>query len=742
MTPDTLKRTQHDARVDALAMRRIPAEDTILYFGDWRAVKGQDVPGVPRECGHRCRTQFSAFEFCFRGPTVRWIGTQGPDHGCADVYVDGEFQGTVDNYAECLREDVVKFEKSGIGGDRLHILRVVVKKDRNPQAADCYQEVTAVEAVEPVSYPLEISHAMHTDLARMRTGTKRYLKPEEWSPVAPGAQAPERGVTMGAGVLKTLMERNIDYLNHSFASPTYVDGVGWSAWLPASIEGRLLAGAGHTLRWGEREDLRAIVDKIVDAIGQRMRDDGYYNYYPEQDSYGLNYGGNSERKNYDRVFWTRGMLAAGQAGNAKAYGLLRRLYDWFNASPYLADILFGGNATNGMPGGPLTYLSPAGVSRDLVTTLRYYDQDFWKRELALRQPLALSHYPGERPHCYDLLGLEMYIDAYRATGDRECLDAVLGGWDVYRNHFKHIGGATAIMESHEVYPPKSYYFADKTMGETCGSVFWIYVNQKLLQLFPTEERFAAEIEEALYNIIAAAQDRRGFIRYHNRLHDRKTEAQCTGTCCEVAAVGLIGRLPEYIYSLAGDAVFVNLYASSEIVLGSGARLVMTADFPVSGDVSIRVCAPAPTRLDLRIRVPSWATGPVTFTVGGKPVATGKPGSYCSIERLWGDGETIAFRLPMGFKAVQYQGLDQLKDNVDRYALLYGPILLALVGEGDGFPEGARLPVHPRELAGLPTPAAGNPFAYPVNGLPDLRYVHYWTLDQERFTCFPAVQRDS
>lgn len=741
MESDGLKSTHHNERVDALAMRRIQGEETILYFGDWRAADGRDAPGAPRERGHRCRTQFSAFEFCFRGPTVRWIGARGPDHGFADVYVDGEFQGTVDNYAERPLENVVKFEKSGLEGDRIHALRVVVKKDRNPQATDCYQEVTAMEALDPVSYPVEISHAMYRDLARMRAGTKPYLKPDEWSPAKAGAEAPARGVTLGPGVLQTLMERNIDYLNHSFAGPTYVDGVGWSAWLPASIEGRLLAGAGHTLRWGERADMRAIVDKIVDAIEHRMREDGYYNYYPEQDSYALNYGLNSERKNYDRVFWTRGMIAAGNAGNPKAHRLLRRMYDWFNASPYLPDILFGGNATNGMPGGPLTYLSPAGVSQDLVTTLRYYDQDFWKRELALGQPLALSHYPGERPHCYDLLGLEMLVDIYRATGDRKCLDAVLGGWEVYRNNFKHIGGAAAIMESHEVYPPQSYYFVNKTMGETCGSVFWIYVNHKLLLLFPDEERFAAEIEEALYNIIAAAQDSRGFIRYHNRLHDRKTDATCAGTCCEVAAAGLIGRLPEYVYSLAGDAVYVNLYASSDIVLRNGARLVMTADFPAGNDVSIRVCAPAPTRLDIRIRAPAWATGPVGFMIGGRQVATGTPGSYGSIDRVWSDGDTIAFKLPMGFQAAQYQGLDQLDDNVDRYALLYGPILLALVDEGDGSPDGPRLRVRPTELAGLLTPVEGNPFAYHVNGLPHHRYVHYWTIDKERFTCFPAVQRD-
>ena len=737
-----LEKTAHNGLSMSLSMRPVWSAEMILYFGDWKVEAdegaGLDWHGIPQGPSHRSNTQFNAFEFSFRGDTVRWLGTRGPDHGHADVYLDGVFQGTVDNYAESRQEDVVKFEKADVTGDRIHTLRVVVKKERNPQASDCFQDVTAMEAVRPVSYPAEIGHMMQHDLAQMRTGTKPYLEPDEWKPVPHGAEAPERGVTLGPGLLKDILEKNIDYLNHSFASPTYVDGVGWSEWLPASIEGRLLSGAGNTLRWGEREDMRRIVDTIIDDIEKRMRDDGYYNYYPEDDSYTLNYGRNSERKNYDRVFWTRGMIAAGTVGNAKAYGLLRRMYDWFNASPYLPDILFGGNATNGMPGGPLTYHSPAGVDQDLVTTLRYYDQDYWMSELTLRQPLAMSHYPGERPHCYDLLGFEMFVDEYRATGSHKHLDAIMGAWDVYRDNYKHIGGATAIMESHEVYPPKSYYFS-KRMGETCGSVFWIYVNSKLHRLFPTEERFTAEIEEAIYNIVAACQDQRGYIRYHNVPHDHKVDSRCMGTCCEVATTGLIGRLPEYIYSVADDGVFVNLYASSDIELENGTRLAMSADFPAGTDVSIRVSTPEPTAMNLRIRVPSWATGPMAITVNGEQVASGAPGSYRALERTWADGDTVAFTLPMGLKAVQYQGLDQLPGNVDRYALLYGPILLALQGGLEGPLGVPHLKVTPEDLPDLLTPVAGNPLEYDVAGLPDHRYVHYWKIDEETFTCFPAVQ---
>ena len=58
--------------------------------------------------------------------------------------------------------------------------------------------------------------------------------------------------------------------------------------------------------------MRNILDTVVARIQARQRADGYHNYYPEKASYTFEGGGESERKNYDRVFWTRGLLDAGE----------------------------------------------------------------------------------------------------------------------------------------------------------------------------------------------------------------------------------------------------------------------------------------------------------------------------------------------------------------------------------------------------------------------------------------------
>lgn len=521
---------------------------------------------------------------------------------------------------------------------------------------------------------------------------------------------------------------------------TYCDGLGWSEWLPGSNEGRMLAGAANALRWGEREDLREMVDTIVDDVAARMREDGYYNYYPES-NYALLSGGDSERKNYDRVFWTRGMLAAGRAGNDEAYTLVRRMYDWFNGCDYLDEMVIGSNATNGFPGGPLVALSPVGKPEDILTSQRYFDLEFWMDTLTERNPLSMAYYPGDRPHTYLLLTFEALVDEYRATGDERYLQAALGGWDVYRDNYKFVGGATAICEeSIGAFPPQSYYLSSH-IGETCGSVFWVNINSKLLHLFPEEERYAAEIEESLFNILLAAQDERGYIRYHNNMQHGKDGTGCINVCCEVSSTDLYARLPELIYSVADDGLYVNQYAPSSIdYQGDGGALTLTMEtgFPYDGGVALTVAAQADASAKLRIRVPSWAKEKVAISINGDVAALGDPGSYVTLDRRWSDGDEIRFTLPMGLRFERYNGLDQINGHA-RYALMYGPLLMGFTGPLEGVEGVPVLDATVEDLLAGGLHRVDGTLEFTVDGVTDHRFVPYWLIDAGTpFTCFPIV----
>jgi hypothetical protein len=57
-------------------------------------------------------------------------------------------------------KNVVKYEKTGLNANRIHTLRVEVRKERNPDPTDCFQDVTFLHGVTPVKYPTEISRSI------------------------------------------------------------------------------------------------------------------------------------------------------------------------------------------------------------------------------------------------------------------------------------------------------------------------------------------------------------------------------------------------------------------------------------------------------------------------------------------------------------------------------------------------------------------------------------------------------
>ncbi len=729
----------------------------IIFSGKWIETNSQSIAANDEQISN---TQFNNCFFTFRKSKVRWVGSNGANHGYADVYIDGVFQETVDTYSEKVQSAQVLFEKNGLSDDRIHCLNIVVKKEKNIKSSGYYQTIDYFESQDPVDYRKWLDKMADTELENIKNKTKHFPSTESWNPVSNEADVPEKGVVLLPGVLNDCFIKNIGYLNHCFSKPTYCDERYWTTWLPGSNDGRMLQGAGNTLRWGERSDMRDMINIIVNKIEAQQRADGYSNYYPENESYELNYlprklkDGHhhwdrqySERKNYDRVFWTRGLLAAGNSGNQPAFTVLRKFYDWFNESPYLEKLMDGSNSTNGAPGGGLVHFSPIGKNIDLETTQKFFDQEYWINELINENPLCIAYYPMLKAHCYELLTLEAFIDEYRATGDKKYIDAVKGGWNIYNENYKHISGITAICEN-TIYPPKSYILEHDTSGktawedsfhngETCGSVFWININSKLLQLYPTEEKYATEVEEGIYNALLSCHDDRGFIRYHSFLQGTKEQVRCMNSCCENSAVGMIASLPQYIYSLADDGVYINLFAASTVNWqheDASFTLVMKTDFPLNNVISISVKASSSKRMKVRLRIPSWTKGDVKITVNDTTVVTGKPGTYVTIDRVWKDNDLIGFVLPMSFNLHQYTGLNQDEEH-DKYALMYGPMLMSLVGD-------STLNISSEKLKSdnsVFLPLNRGSIEFGIEGNPDCTFKPYFDIqEEEEFTCYPIL----
>ena len=595
--------------------------------------------------------------------------------------------------------------------------------------------------------PRPMGEGLHTD-------NPRNVIPERaWKRVPYQAEVPLSGVRLDGGVLKTALENNVAYLLNSWTFDELVrefrDRAGkpnpaglrkqepfWERDLAGSNAARFLMGAGNAVRWTDHPELRDRMNRIVDLIAECRQPNGYIMAYPEDSIF------YSERGGYARAWLTHGLIEAGYAGNPQAFQLLRGYYDWFDGCKYLPELLRGAaQGVQGMIGNARMYFTPAGKAEDMQVVQRYFQENYWLEQLARREDRAIWLYPYDRPHCYLITDLEAYLDLYRATGSRKYLDAALGGWDLYHDKWEHVGGTIAICEF-QSYPPRSYRLYGET-GELCGNVFWALFNQRLHRLYPDQEKYVNEIEKSIYNAALANQAGSRGIIYHAKLAGKKGDADTgwaiyVNTCCAGQGTRLLGSLPEYIYSLTPDGLLVNLFAASTITwkqAGQPIEAKMITEFPFQPNVELRISAPQPVRANIRVRVPAWASAEMPILVNGKPASQGRPGSYAMLDRIWSEGDTISFVLPMSFRLTRYAGQEKLKD---AYALEYGPILMALIGNVDE-KQGAAIHARADDLPARLRAKAGQPLHFAIDGDEQHEYIPYWqvSLDQT-FTCYPTM----
>jgi DUF1680 family protein len=578
-----------------------------------------------------------------------------------------------------------------------------------------------------------------------------------WKAVPYRAQAPLSGVKVTGETFRRAMEKNIGYLLGSFSVEEMLrpfreragkpvraglrPPIGfWDTELPGSSAARFLMGAGNTLRWMDHAELRRWMNQLVDGIAECRAPNGYIMAYPEDTIF------ESERGAYTRAWLTHGLIDAGYAGVSQAFDLLRGYYDWFDTCPYLPRLLRGAaQGVQGMIANTRMYFTPVGKPADLQVVQRCYQENYWLTGLARRDPQFVWQYPYDRPHNYLITDFEAYLDLYRATGDERYLEAMHGAWDLYHDNWEHTGGSIAITEFGE-FPPKSYRLAAQQpfceTGETCGSVFWTRFNRRFHLLYPEREKYAAEIEKSIYNVGLANQMESHGIIYHARLVGQKGDLSvplCTNSCCEGQGTRLLGSLPEYIYSLAPDGIYVNLYEASSIRWphsGGEMTLALSGSFPFQPGVTLRISAAGPAAAKIRIRVPAWAAAPMPILINGAQAAAGQPGSYVTLDRTWSSGDTIAFTLPMELRLTRYTGLDRIAGH-ERFALEYGPVLLALTGSDSAVLKVASGKDHSAILKQLQADP-DRPLHFRIEGHPEYVYIPYWKVVGEPFTCYPVI----
>jgi DUF1680 family protein len=278
-------------------------------------------------------------------------------------------------------------------------------------------------------------------------------------------------------------------------------------------------------------------------------------------------------------------------------------------------------------------------------------------------------------------------------------------------------------------------------GETCCSSFWIRYNQRFHLLRPNQEKYVNEIEKSIYNVIIADQDSSGICRLANLVGIRDT-GRHINSCCEGQGTRLIGSLPEFIYSIADDGLYVNLYAGSTITWklnGEEAKVHMETRFPYDNKVKLVMHIHRPLTMKLHVRIPKWANKDMTLYINDKKVASGDPGTYVTLDRKWHNGDEVTFNLPMSFRLVKYHGMDEFAEDGDHYALEYGPLLMAVVGGKINSNGNTRIALSPNNIIDNLRPIPGKPLHFTIEGDCYRKYIPYFEVKSgTNFSSYPEI----
>ena len=298
--------------------------------------------------------------------------------------------------------------------------------------------------------------------------------------------------------------------------------------------------------------------------------------------------------------------------------------------------------------------------------------------------------------------------------------------------------------------------------ESCNTNNMLKLTEDLHRRNP-EARYADYYELATFNHILSTQhpEHGGYVYFtparprHYRNYSAPNEAMW---CCVGTGMENHGKYGQFIYTHAGDALFVNLYAASQLDWKErGITLRQETAFPYSENSTITIAEGKGT-FNLMVRYPGWVLpGEFKVSVNGKPadIITG-PSSYVSINRKWKKGDVVNINFPM------HSSLRYLPNEPQYVALMHGPILLgmktgtesmaSLIADDSRFGQYAGGPKQPidkapilinNDIASIPsqlTPVSGKPLHFtlstrtenkiegelqPFFEIHDSRYMIYW-----------------
>ena len=263
------------------------------------------------------------------------------------------------------------------------------------------------------------------------------------------------------------------------------------------------------------------------------------------------------------------------------------------------------------------------------------------------------------------------------TGDEAYHNASLYFWDVVTKDRSLAFGGNSRREH---FPSKDAcmdFINDIDGPESCNTNNMLKLTEDLHRANPQAE-YADYYELATFNHILSTQhpEHGGYVYFtparprHYRNYSAPNEAMW---CCVGTGMENHGKYGQFIYTHAGNALYVNLYTASELRWKEkGVTLRQETAFPYSESSKITI-AEGKGDFKLLVRYPGWVkAGDFKVTVNGKAVdLVSGPSSYVCIDRKWKKGDVVDVTFPM------HNSIKYLPNEPQYIALMHGPILLGM-----------------------------------------------------------------
>lgn len=271
------------------------------------------------------------------------------------------------------------------------------------------------------------------------------------------------------------------------------------------------------------------------------------------------------------------------------------------------------------------------------------------------------------------------------SGDETYHDAGAFFWDIVTGERSLAFGGNSRREHFPSKEACTDFINDIDGPESCNTNNMLKLTEDLHRRNP-EARFADYYELATFNHILSSQhpEHGGYVYFtparprHYRNYSAPNEAMW---CCVGTGMENHGKYGQFIYTHVGDALYVNLFAASELNWKEkGIVLRLETGFPYAETSRITIMqTPKFSKKEggvafpLLVRYPGWVKpGQFSVKVNGEPVnIISGPSSYVSIGRKWKAGDVVDINFPM-HNSIKYL------PNVPQYiALMHGPILLGM-----------------------------------------------------------------